>query len=241
MTHKTYFQNFFVALCAAQSDDDFLAFASTVLANLERDASAASPDAAYLAPLVARLRTAHEQRGPQGLSATAATLRTAVKNFLAWAQLTNTTKVFPAFPDRMQAERIAILPGGMDALYQADQTNILSRAKYYLDQIATTYGAQTKVTPAEAAEQLQKLTDALTGRTTDHATRQQGSAAVDAEELSVCLGLYRAYAGLLHEHFEHPEQAYAYFPFSNPSCGAQRSIRCCFPYYPLPTSFAPIS
>ena len=213
MTHKTYFQNFFVALCAAQSDDEFLAFADAVLANLQRGTDTASPDAAYLAPLVAKLRTAHEQRGPQGLSATAATLRGAVKSFLAWAQLTNTTKVFPAFPNREQVERIAIFPGGMDALYHADQTSILGRAKYYLDRISTTYGPQTKVTPAEAAEQLKKLTDALTTRTTDHATRKEGSAAVDAEELSVCLGLYRAYAGLLHEHFEHPEQAYAYFPF----------------------------
>ncbi|GAB3576028.1 hypothetical protein [Hymenobacter daeguensis] len=51
------------------------------------------------------------------------------------------------------------------------------------------------------------------GRTTDHATRQEGSAAVDAEELKVCLGLYRTYTGLLHEHFENPELAY--FPFPN--------------------------
>ena len=215
MTHKTYFQNFFVALCAALSDDEFLAFADTVLANLQRDAAAHAADVAYLAPLLAQLRAAHEQRGPQGQSATAATLRTAVKNFLAWAKLTNTTKVFPAFPDRMQTERIAIFPGGMDALYRADQTNILSRAKYYLDQIGTTYGTQTKVTPTEATAEYKKLEDALTGRTTDHATRQEGSAAVDAEELNVCQGLYRAYAGLLHEHFEHPELAYAYFPFPN--------------------------
>ena len=220
MTHKTYFQNFFVALCAALSDDEFRAFAEAVLANLQRGSDAASPDAAspdadYLAPLLAKLRAAHEQRGPQGQSATAATLRTAVKNFLAWAQLTNTTKVFPAFPNREQTERIDIFPGGMDALYRADHTNILTRAKYYLDQIGTTYGAQTKVTPTEAAAEYKKLEDALAGRTTDHTTRQQGSAAVDAEELNVCLGLYRTYAGLLHEHFEHPEQAYAYFPFPN--------------------------
>ena len=214
MTHKTYFQNFFVALCAALSDDEFLAFADTALANLRRAAAAAhANDAASLAPLVEKLRQAHQQRGPQGLSATAATLRTAVKNFLAWAKLTNTTKVFPAFPNETQAERIAIFPGGMSALYQANQANVLGRAKYYLDQIGTTYGAQTKVTPAEAAAEYQKLVDALTGRVTDHATRQEGSAAVDAEELKVCVGLYRAYAGLLHEHVENPEMAYAFFPF----------------------------
>ena len=215
MTHKTYFQNFFVPLCAALSDDEFLAFADTVLANLARNNAAHAADIAYLQPLVQQLRAAHEQRGQQGKSATAATLRNAVKDFLAWAKLTNTTKVFPAFPDRNQAERLAIFPGGMDALYQADYSNILSRAKYYLNQIGNTYGAQTQVAPAEAATQLQKLTDALTSRTTDHTARQQGSAAVDAEELNVCQGLYRAYAGLLHTHFEHPEQAYAYFPFPN--------------------------
>jgi hypothetical protein len=214
MTHKTYFQNFFVALCAALSDDEFLAFAETTLANLERDAANAA-DAAYLAPLIDKLRAAHEQRGPQGKSATAATLRDAVKSFLTWAKLTNTTKVFPAFPDRNQTERVNIFPGGMDALYHADQHNILKRAKYYLDKIGTTYGAQTKVTPAEAAAEYQKLVDALEGRTTDYATRQEGSVAVDAEELKVCLGLYRAYTGLLHAHFEHPERAYAYFPFPN--------------------------
>ena len=213
MTHKTYFHNFFVPLCAALSDDEFLAFADTALANLRRDAAAHADDVAYLTPLVEKLRTAHEQRGPQGQSATAATLRTAVKNFLAWAQLTNTTKVFPAFPNQTQAERLAIFPGGMSALYQANQSNVLKRAKYYLDQIGTTYGTQTKVTPTEAAAEYKKLEDALTGRTTDHATRQEGSAAVDAEELKVCVGLYRAYTGLLHEHFEHPELAYTFFPF----------------------------
>jgi hypothetical protein len=218
MTHKTYFQNFFVPLCAALSDDEFLAFAETALANLQRDAAHAA-DAAYLAPLVENLRAAHAQRGEQGKSATAATLRTAVKNFLAWAKLTNTTKVFPAFPDRNQAERLAIFPGGMEALYRADQSNLLKRAKYYLDKISTTYGPQTKVAPAEAAAQYQTLEDALRDRTTDHATRQEGSAAVDAEELKVCLGLYRTYAGLLHAHFDHPEAAYSYFPFPNTADG----------------------
>ena len=215
MTHKTYFQNFFVPLCAALSDDEFLAFAETTLANLERDASLHGAEVAYLAPLIEGLRTAHGQRGEQGKSATAATLRNAVKNFLAWAKLTNTTKVFPAFPDRSQAERLDIFPGGMDALYQADYANILKRAKYYLDKISTTYGSQTKVDAKEATAEYQKLETALTGRTTDHATRQEGSAAVDAEELKVCLGLYRAYAGLLHRHFEHPEVAYTFFPFPN--------------------------
>ena len=213
MTHKTYFQNFFVALCAALSDDEFLAFAETTLANLERDAATHAADIAYLTPLLDSLRTAHAQRGPQGQSATAATLRTAVKNFLTWAKLTNTTKVFPAFPNEMQAERLDIFPGGMSTLYHATQANILSRAKYYLDKISITYGTQTHVTPAEAGTEYQKLKAALTGRTTDHATRQEGSAAVDAEELRVCLGLYRAYTGLLHEHFENPELAYAFFPF----------------------------
>ena len=213
MTHHSYFFNFFVPLCASLSDDEFLAFADTALANLKRDPAAHADDIAYLAPLVEKLRAAHVQRGPQGHSATAATLRTAAKNFLAWAKRTNTTHVFPAFPDEAQAERLDIFPGGMSALYQANQSNILKRAEYYLTKIGTTYGAQTKVDAKEAAAQLQLLDDALKGRTTDHATRQEGSAAVDAEELRVCTGLYRAYAGLLHQHFDHPEQAYATFPF----------------------------
>ena len=121
--------------------------------------------------------------------------------------------MFPAFPDETQQERIAIFPGGMGALYQANQSNILKRAKYYTDQVGTTYGTQTKVTAAEAAAEYKKLAEALTGRTTDHATRQEGSVAVDAEELKVCVGLYRAYSGLLHAHFEHPEVAYTFFPF----------------------------
>jgi len=235
MTHKTYFQNFFVALCAALSDDEFLAFAETTLANLNRDAKAHAEDIAYLAPLVEGLRKAHAQRGEQGKSATAATLRGAVKNFLAWAKLTNTTKVFPAFPDREQAERVDIFPGGMDALYQADYSNILKRAKYYLDRIGTTYGGQTKVTPTEAATEYKKLEDALTGRTTDHATRQEGSAAVDAEELKVCAGLYRAYAGLLHEHFDNPELAYAFFPFPNTTGAADDANLPALPPAPHPS------
>lgn len=236
MTHKTYFQNFFIALCAALSDDEFLAFADTTLANLERDAAAHAPDIAYLAPLVEKLRTAHAQRGPQGKSATAASLRGAVKNFLAWAKLTNTTKVFPAFPDREQKERIAIFPGGMGALYHADQTNILKRAKYYLDRISGTYGPETKVTPAEADAEYEKLENALTSRTTDHATRQEGSAAVDAEELKVCVGLYRAYAGLLHEHFENPELAYTYFPFPNTQGAAADDNLPALPAAPHPAT-----
>ena len=215
MTHKTYFHNFFVPLCAALSDDEFLAFAEATLANLQRVAKGYQPEIDYLAPRIEQLRAAHGQRGEQGKSATAATLRTAVKNFLAWAKLTNTTKVFPAFPDRNQTERLDIFPGGMESLYRADQSNILKRAKYYLDKIGTTYGPQTKVEAKEAAAQYQLLEQALTGRTTDHAIRQEGSAAVDAEELKVCVGLYRAYAGLLHEYFENPEMAYSFFPFPN--------------------------
>jgi hypothetical protein len=215
MTHKTYFQNFFVALCAALSDDEFLAFADTVLANLGRDAAAHADDTAFLQPLVDKLRAAHEQRGPLGKSVTAATLGQAVKKFLAWAKLTNTTKVFPAFPDSAQKERIDIFPGGMTALYQANQSNILKRAKYYTDKVSTTYGPQTLVDAKVAATEYKELEEALTGRTIDHATRQEGSAAVDAEELKVCGGLYRAYTGLLHEHFENPEVAYAFFPFPN--------------------------
>ena len=106
-----------------------------------------------------------------------------------------------------------IFPGGMDALYRADQANILSRAQYYLDKISKTYGTQTGITPALAAAQHQKLTDALHGRTTAVADKRGGSVAVDTEEQVVCGGLYRAYAGLLHQHYEHPEAAYAFFPF----------------------------
>ena len=62
MTHKTYFQNFFAAL----SDEEFLAFTETVLANLERDAAAHKDDIAYLMPRLADLRTEHRQRGEQG-------------------------------------------------------------------------------------------------------------------------------------------------------------------------------
>ena len=140
-------------------------------------------------------------------------LRDAVRAFLAWAQNTNVTKVFPAFPDRKQAERIDIFPGGMDALYRANQTNILSRAKYYLDRISVTYGAQTGITPAAAKAEYDKLETALTGRTTDTSAHRLASAAVDEHELNVCFGLYRAYAGLQHRFFEQPEKGYAYFPF----------------------------
>ena len=69
------------------------------------------------------------------------------------------------------------------------------------------------MTPAEAAAEYKKLEGALTGRTTDHATCQKGSVAVDAEELKVCVGLHRAHTGLLHERFENPEMAYAFLSF----------------------------
>jgi hypothetical protein len=215
MTHHVYFRNFFLALAASQSDDEFLAFAEAVLANLEKDPEATA-DAVFLKPLVADLRKAHAQRGPVGTPVvSAATLRGAVKEFLAWVQFTNTTKVFPVFPKRYQIERLDILPGGMTHLYEADHTNILERARYYLDKVGTTYASQTTVTAADAQAQYDKLVVALTGRSTDEAKRRQGAAAVDEEEENVCRGLYRAYAGLLYRYPEQPEQAYAMFPFPN--------------------------
>ena len=213
MTHKTYFYNFFGALAAATSDDEFLAFATATLANLQREAATYAPEIAYLEPQVAQLRATHQARGVVGKSATATDLRGAVRAFLAWAKLTNTTKVFPAFPDRKQRERIDIFPGGMDTLYRADHANLLKRAQYYLHKISGPYGAQTGVTPAQAAEQYAALETALTNRTTDAATTRGHSAAIDEQEEVVCLGLYRAYARLLNVYFEHPAQAYTYFPF----------------------------
>lgn len=213
MTNKTYFANFFGPLCASLSDDEFLAFAAAVLANLQADAQTDPDDRKTLDAQVAALRAAHTQRGVGGKSASTATLRTAVREFLAWAKLTNVQKVFPAFPDRQQAERIDIFPGGMDALYQADKSNILGRARYYLDKISGTYGKQTGLTAADATAQYDKLAAALTGRTTAEADKRGGSAAVDEEEATVCGGLYRAYAGLLHRYYAQPERAYAYFPF----------------------------
>ena len=213
MTHKTYFYNFFVALAAATSDDEFLAFAEAALANLQREAATYAPEIAYLEPQVEQLRTTHQARGVNGKSATATDLRGAVRAFLAWAKLTNTTKVFPAFPDRKQKERVDIFPGGMDALYRADHTNLLKRAQYYLDKISGPYAAQTGITPAQATAQYALLEAALTNRTTDAATRRGHSAAIDEQEEVVCVGLYRAYTRLLNVHFEHPAQAYTYFPF----------------------------
>ncbi|MDO7873523.1 hypothetical protein Q5H93_02180 [Hymenobacter sp. ASUV-10] len=213
MTNKTYFVNFFVPLCASLSDDAFLAFAEAALANLQNDPEADAEDVKALAETVARLRAAHTQRGQGGKVAAAATLQQAVRSFLQWAQLTNVQKVFPAFPDRQQAERIDIFPGGMAALYQANQKNILGRAKYYLDKISQTYGGKTGITPEVAAAQYKTLENALTGRTTHSSEVRSGAAAVDAEEEVVCGALYRAYAGLLHRHYATPELAYAYFAF----------------------------
>jgi hypothetical protein len=215
MTNKSYFFNFFIPLCASLSDDEFLAFAEAVLANLQKDPNANADDIAVLEPPVEKLRAAHTKRGVGGKSASVATLKTVVREFLQWAKLTNVQKVFPAFPDRKQTERIDIFPGGMDALYRADQTNILGRAKYYLDKISGTYGKQTGITAADAAKQYKALEEALSGRTTDAASRRGGAVAVNAEEETVCDGLYRAYAGLLHQHYEQPELAYSYFPFPN--------------------------
>lgn len=213
MTHKTYFYNFFVALAAALSDDEFLAFSDAVLANLKREAAKYATEIAYLEPKVEALRAAHQTRGLEGKSATVTDLRGVVRAFLQWVKRTNTVHVFPAFPDRKQKERIDIFPGGMDALYRADQTNILKRAKYYLDKISGTYGAQTNVTPAEAQAQYAAIEAALTRRTTAVADKRSLSLAVDEQEAIVCVGLYRAYTRLLNEYFEQPLEAYTYFPF----------------------------
>lgn len=213
MTHTSFFQNFFVPLCASLSDDEFLAFASTVLANLERPGADPAGDAPALKPLVEKLQAAHEQRGPQGKSAPVATLAQATRSFLAWVKLTNTTRVFPAFPSATQPERLAIFPGGMDTLYKANQSNILERAKYYLDKVSASYGKQTGVAVADADAQYALLEAALTSRRTHGTAVREGSAAVDVEEAAVCGGLYLVYTGLLRQHHAQPEQAYAYFPF----------------------------
>ena len=221
MTHKTYFQNFFLALAASLSDDDFRAFAEAVLANLDKDGSHVA-EADFLRAQVADLHTQHQARGVVGGKvASAAVLQAASRKFLKWAQLTNTTKVFPAFPDRNQPERIAILPGGMDYLYQADTSNIVERAGYYLTKISQTYGPQTKVTAAEAAAQLALLTQAGTGNATGKADTKKAAAALDAQEEVVCGGLYRAYAALLAKHWAAPLQAYALFPFPNTAGGPE--------------------
>ena len=213
MTNKTYFINFFDALAASQSDDEFLAFAEASLANLKREAAAYTAEIALLEPLVQELRARHTQQGERGKSATATTLKKVVRGFLQYAKLTNTTKVFPAFPDRTQTERIDILPGGMDALYHADTTNILSRATYYLDKITATHGAKTGVPVADATAWKQKIKDAVEGRTVETGDQRKASAAIDEQEIQVCDGLYFAYTGVQRKHFQQPEAGYAYFPF----------------------------
>ncbi len=213
MTNRTYFENFFIALAASQSDDDFLAFADAVAANLQKEGATYAAELAVLLPLVAELRARHNQQGERGKSTAAAGLRRVVREFLAYARLTNTRKVFPAFPDRRQPERVAIFPNGMDGLYQADTTNILSRATYYLDQITVTYGAATGVPVAEAAAWKTKIKDAVAGRTTETGDQRKVSAAIDEQEERVCDGLYLAYTGTQRQHYRQPEAGYAYFPF----------------------------
>jgi hypothetical protein len=213
MTNLTYFVNFYYALAASLSDDEFLAFAEAALANLKKESGTYAAEIALLEPLVLELRKRHDQQGERGKSAQAANLKSVVKAFLAYAKLTNTTKVFPAFPDRNQTERIDIFPGGMDALYRADQTNILSRATYYLDKITDTYGAKTGVPVSEATDWKKKIKDAVEGRTTETSDQRKASAAIDEQELRVCDGLYFAFTGTQRQHYLHPEQGHAYFPF----------------------------
>lgn len=213
MTNTSFFNNFFFALAASLSDDEFLAFAEATLANLQRESTTYAAEIALLEPLVRELRSRHAERGERGKSATAANLRTVVRAFLQYVKLTNTKKVFPAFPDRNQKERIDILPGGMDPLYQADNTNILTRASYYLDKVSGTYGAQTGVPVAEAAEWKQKIKDALEGRTTESSDKRKASAAIDEQEQRVCEGLYFAYTGIQRQHYLNPVKGHAYFPF----------------------------
>lgn len=213
MTNTSFFYNFFFALAASLSDDEFLAFAEAALANLKKESASYAAEIALLEPLVLELRKRHGQRGERGKSAQAANLKSVVKAFLAYAKLTNTTKVFPAFPDRNQTERIDILPGGMDALYRADQTNILARANYYLDKISVTYGAKTGVAKQEAEGWKTRIKDAVDGRTTETGDQRKASAAIDEQELRVCEGLYFAFTGIQRQHYLNPVQGYAFFPF----------------------------
>ncbi len=212
MQYQSYYFNFFTALAASLSDDDFLTFVRQTYANLAADPAQAAR-AARLKPFVEAQIAARQAAGTGGKSGKAATLGQTIRAFYQWVRLTNATTVFAKFPLPTMQARIDILPKGNTGLYQADHSELLAEATTYVDGLK-----QYKATLGDEAwqagdEWLGKLQDTLSGRGKEVKNDKAAITALDDAEQASCVVLFGIHGGLIEDHAESPKMAAAFFPF----------------------------
>ena len=212
MQYQSYYFNFFTALGASLSDDDFLAFVRQTYANLLADPAQAAR-AARLKPFLDAQTAARQAAGTGGKSGKTATLGQTIRAFFAWVRLTNATTVFAKFPFPTMEERLTILPKGVSGLYDADHSELLAEATTYVEGLKK-YGATLGATAGQEGDAwLTKLKTALEGRGTQVKDTKSASTALDDAELKTCAVLFGIHGGLLEDHAESPKLAAAFFPY----------------------------
>ena len=212
MQYQSYYFNFFTALAASLSDDDFLTFVRQTYANLLAEPAQAAR-AARLKPLLDAQNAARQAAGTGGKSGKAATLGQTIRAFYGWVRLTNATTVFAKFPLPTMEERIQILPKGNTGLYQADHSELLAEATVYVDGLQKYKATLGDAAGTEGDAWLLKLKNALSGRGNEEKDLKAASTSLDDAEKAACVVLFGIHGGLLETYFESPMLAAAFFPF----------------------------
>ncbi len=212
MQYQSYYFNFFTALAASLSDDDFLTFVRQTYANLLADPAQAAR-AARLKPFVEAQTAARQAAGTGGKSGKALTLGQTIREFFGWVRLTNNTTVFAKFPYATDEARIVIMPKGASGLYDADHTELLAEATTYVDGLKLYKSKLGDDAWTEGDVWLDKLDKALSGRGKEVKNEKSASTALDDAEKASCVVLFGIHGGLLEDHAASPMQAAAFFPY----------------------------
>ena len=212
MQYQSYYFNFFTALAASVSDDDFLTFVRQTYTNLLADPAQAAR-AARLKPFVEAQNAARQAAGTGGKSGKSATLGQIIRAFNQWVRLTNATTVFAKFPLPTMTERIEILPKGATGIYQADHGELLAEATTYVDGLKLYKGKLGNDAWTEGDAWLDKLDQALSGRGREVKNEKSASTALDDAERATCVVLFGIHGGLIEDHAASPMQAAAFFPY----------------------------
>ena len=212
MQYQSYYFNFFTALAASLSDDDFLTFVRQTYTNLLADPAQAAR-AARLKPFVEAQNAARQAAGTGGKSGKVMTLGQTIREFFGWVRLTNNTTVFAKFPYPTDEARLIIMPKGVSGLYNADHTELLAEATTYVDGLKLYKGKLGNDAWTEGDAWLDKLDQALSGRGREVKNEKSASTALDDAEKATCVVLFGIHGGLVEDHAASPMQAAAFFPY----------------------------
>lgn len=212
MQYQSYYFNFFFALAASLSDDDFLTFVRQTYTNLAADPAQAAR-AARLKPLLDKQAAARQAAGTGGKSAKVLTLGQTIRAFLQWVRLTNNTTVFAKFPFPTDEARVVIMPKGVSGLYEAINSELLAEATTYVNGLKKYKATLGDDAWTEGDKWLLKLDDALSGRSKEVKDDKTASTALDDAETATCVVLFGIHGGLIEDHAASPKQAAAFFPY----------------------------